>query len=117
MKVVTAGSYYVDIDAYAGIIAEVELLNLKGQPARAVSTAPLNESITRSLRQLEVGLSNYEPQEGDEFIVVDTSKESSFDEIVKRGSVIEVIDHHPGQEKYWHDKMKINFIAKKFFLY
>lgn len=38
MKIVTSGSKYIDIDAYAGIIAYANLLNLNGISAKAVST-------------------------------------------------------------------------------
>ena len=50
---------YIDIDAYAGIIAYANLLNLKGIQAKAVSTAKLNESITQTLLNLEIGLDKY----------------------------------------------------------
>ncbi len=115
MKIVTAGSAYMDIDAYAGCIAQAELLRLGGEDAYAASSAPLNESIPRSLRALEVSLEDYKQSENDEFIVVDVSKEDFFDPIVKNGEVIEVIDHHPGQEEYWQnkigDKADIEFIG------
>lgn len=115
MKVVTAGSAYMDIDAYAGCIAEAELLNLEGEEAYAASSAPLNESIPGSLRMLGVGLEAYNPTANDEFILIDVSKEEFFDPIVKNGTVVEVIDHHPGQEEYWAerigDKADIEFIG------
>ena len=44
MKIVTAGSRYIDIDAYAGCIAYANLLNLKGIQAKAVSTAKISEA-------------------------------------------------------------------------
>ena len=115
MKIVTAGSAYLDIDAYAGCIAEAELLRINGEDAYAASSAPLNESIPRSLRVLGIGLEEYRVGEKDEFIIVDVSKEDFFDPIVKNGTVVEVIDHHPGQEKYWQekigDKADIEFIG------
>ena len=115
MKIVTAGSAYMDIDAYAGCIAEAELLRLNGEDAYAASSAPLNESIPRSLRVLGISLKEYQQGESDEFILVDVSKEDFFDPIVKNGTVVEVIDHHPGQEKYWQekigDKADIEFIG------
>ena len=105
MKVVTAGSTYMDIDAYAGCIAEAELLNLTGEQAYAASSATLNESIPASIRALGLGLREYVPSGDDEFILVDVSKEEFFDPIVRNGTVVEVIDHHPGQEQYWLDKI------------
>ena len=42
MKIVTSGSAYLDIDAYAGCIACAELLNVLGEPAKALSSATAN---------------------------------------------------------------------------
>lgn len=115
MKVVTAGSAYMDIDAYAGCVAEAELLKLCGEEAYAASSAPLNESIPQSLRTLGVGLEEYRVSNNDEFVLVDVSKEDFFDPIVQNGAIVEVIDHHPGQEQYWAerigDKATIEFIG------
>lgn len=107
VKFVTAGSGYMDIDAYAACIAEAERLRRHGQIAHAVSSAPLNESIPPSLRKLPVQLDDYVPGNSDEFILVDVSKESYFDPIVKNGTIIEVIDHHPGQKAYWSARPEV----------
>lgn len=116
MIVVTSGTRYVDIDAYACCAAYAELLNLLGQPAVAASSAVWNESITRSLRDLKVTFDTvYSPQPNDQFIIVDLSNPAHFDRIVMEDHVIEVIDHHPGFEKYWADKLgdrsRIEFIG------
>lgn len=60
MKIVTSGNKYLDIDAYASIIAYAYLLRLKRIPAKAVSTSKLNESITQTLINLGNGLGKYE---------------------------------------------------------
>lgn len=115
MKIVTSGSKYIDIDAYAGIIAYSNLLRLKGIQAKAVSTAKLNESITSSLLELNTKLDKYEEKEDDEFIIIDVSNKDYFDEIVKESKIVEVIDHHTGFEEYWESKLgensKIEFIG------
>ncbi len=115
MKIVTSGSKYIDIDAYAGIIAYSNLLRLKGIQAKAVSTAKLNESITSSLLELNTKLDKYEEKEDDEFIIIDVSNKDYFDEIVKESKIVEVIDHHTGFEEYWKRKLgensKIEFIG------
>ena len=115
MKIVTSGNKYIDIDAYAGIIAYANLLNLKGIQAKAVSTAKLNESITSSLLNLNVNLNEYEPSDDDEFIIIDVSNKDYFDKVVDERKIIEVIDHHTGFEKYWKNilqkKSRIEFIG------
>ena len=106
MIIVTSGARYLDIDAYACCIAYAELLNLLGQPAKAVSTAVLNESITPSLRALPANLeTTYTPSPDDVFVMADLSDPDHFDSIVNLDHVIEVFDHHPGYEQYWQDKL------------
>lgn len=115
MKIVTSGSDFLDIDGYAGIIAYSNLLKLKGIPSKCVSTAKLNESITPSILQLDIGLEKYEKSNDDEFIIVDVSIKNFFDNIVEEKKIVEVLDHHTGFEKYWKDRLgknaKIEYIG------
>lgn len=115
MKVVTSGSRYIDIDAYAGCIAYSYLLNLRGIQSKAVSTAKLNESITEKLLELDIKLDQYKPTKEDEFIIIDVSDKNFFDDIIKENKIIEVIDHHTGFEDYWKQRLgnnaKIEFIG------
>ena len=115
MEIVTSGKKYIDIDAYAGIIAYANLLKLKGIQAKAVSTANLNESITPSLLRFNVKLDKYQRSKDDEFIIIDVSDKIFFDKIVNEEKVVEVIDHHVGFEEYWkkilQEKSKIEFIG------
>ena len=115
MIIVTSGSNYIDIDAYAGIIAYANLLNLKGIPAKAVSTAKLNESITPSLLNLNTVLDEYEKSDSDNFIILDVSNKDYFDNIVSESKIVEIIDHHTGFEEYWKEilkeKSRIEFIG------
>lgn len=115
MKVVTSGSRYIDIDAYAGCIAYSHLLKLKGIQSKAISTAKLNESITKRLLDLDIKLDKYKPVENDEFIIIDVSDRNFFDNIVIENKIVEVIDHHIGFEDYWKERLgnnsKIEFIG------
>lgn len=115
MKIVTSGSRYIDIDAYAGCISYSYLLNLKGIQSKAVSTSKLNESITKELLELETKLDKYTPTEGDEFIIIDVSDKDFFDNIVRENKITEIIDHHIGFEEYWKERLgdnsKIEFIG------
>lgn len=115
MKIVTSGSRYIDIDAYAGCIAYSYLLNLKGICSKAVSTSKLNESITKELLELETKLDKYTPTEDDEFIIIDVSDKDFFDNIVRENKITEIIDHHIGYEEYWKERLgdnsKIEFIG------
>lgn len=116
MKIVTSGSSYIDIDAYAGAIAYAELLHIKGDEALAVSTAPLNESISRTVRGWRAPLkTDFNPSEKDTFTLIDVSNPDYFDKIVDLARIDEVIDHHAGFEEYWQesigDKAQIEFIG------
>lgn len=105
MKVVTSGSAYLDIDAYACAIAYAELLNLQGVAARAVSSAAPNASVSKTVLDWPVTLDDYLPVAGDEFVLVDVSDYDHFDPLVVLDQVVEVIDHHPGFEHYWTQKL------------
>lgn len=116
MKVVTSGAAYIDIDAYAGCIAYAELLSLQGIPAVAASGAAWNESITPTVRSWAAPLIiDYIPAADDRFVLIDVSEPDHFDRMVVLERVEEVIDHHPGFEEYWRDKLgkraKIEFIG------
>jgi len=116
MRLITSGSTYIDIDAYAGCVAYAELLNLQGEKAIACSSAVLNESITKTIREWKVDfVTDYKPSENDEFVIIDVSDPSNFDKNADIGRIGEVIDHHVGFEKYWNDligdKSTIDFIG------
>ncbi|QJP96199.1 DHH family protein [Pseudomonas fluorescens] len=101
IKVITSGSAYLDIDAYACCIAYAELLNLQGVPARAVSSAKPNASVSKTVLGWGAVLDDYRPTSSDEFVLVDVSDYHHFDPLVALERVVEVIDHHPGFEGYW----------------
>lgn len=105
MKIITSGASYLDIDAYACCIAYAELLNLQGIPARAVSSAKPNASVSSTVRGWGNFLHDAAPMPGDEFVLVDVSDYHHFDPMVVLDQVVEVIDHHPGYEDYWAKKL------------
>lgn len=107
MIIVTSGLSYLDIDAYAGVIAYAELLKKQGKQAIAVSTAPLNESVSVSVRSWNAPIkTTFTPSEDDKFALVDVSDPTYFDKIVNLANVSEVIDHHPGFESYWQQRIR-----------
>lgn len=102
MNIITSGYPYIDIDAYAACIAYAELQNLLGNPSLAVSTAPLNESITPEVLSWQAPLeTNYVPSKNNRFVLIDLSDPKFFEKFVVAGQVSEIIDHHPGFETYW----------------
>ncbi|HSW91045.1 MAG TPA: hypothetical protein VLG09_00180 [Candidatus Saccharimonadales bacterium] len=116
MRVITSGAAYIDIDAYACIVAYAELLRIQGVEAVALTTAPLNESISKTVRSWHVSLeTKYTPSLSDTFTLIDVSDPGHFDKVVDLTRVDEVIDHHPGFESYWQehigDDAHIEFIG------
>jgi inorganic pyrophosphatase/exopolyphosphatase len=108
VRVVTSGRRYMDIDAYASCIAYAELLSLHGYEAEAISTAPLNGSISPITRSWKVQfLTHYQPRAEDTFTVIDVSDPSQLSAFVDVERVEEVIDHHPGFEDYWSGKKDV----------
>lgn len=114
MIIVTSGSRYIDIDAYASIIAYAKFLNLKGKKAIAYSSSPLNESVTTSLKNNKYTISRQADfSKNDKFIVLDVSDPDFFDKSVDMARIIQVIDHHYGFENYWNSKSNVNTIIEK----
>ena len=106
MIVLTVGKTYVDIDGYASAIAYRELLKLKKVDACFVTSASFNYSITNSLLNLPLGADKYTAKTEDKFIILDLSNKSYFPDFVEEENIIEIIDHHPGFEDYWKDKLQ-----------
>ncbi|WP_460065008.1 DHH family phosphoesterase [Pseudomonas sp. S2_H08] len=105
MKIITSGASYLDIDAYACCIAYAELLNLRGIPARAMSSAQPNASVSHTVLGWAAAFDDCQPTLDDEFVLVDVSDYHHFDPLVVLERVVEVIDHHPGYEHYWAQKL------------
>lgn len=104
LTIVTAGSTYLDIDAYACCVAMADLLRWKGQKAVAYSIAPRNYSICRSLvseGQVVDHLPSTFCPEHAEYIVVDVSDPEYIRDSIPLHQVRKVYDHHVGFEEYW----------------
>nr|MBP3258624.1 DHH family phosphoesterase [Bacilli bacterium] len=112
MIVITVGKSYIDIDGYASSIAYRELLKMKGIEAKFVSNATLNYSITDSLKNISYTIDNYAVNSNDKYIILDLSDKSYFPEFVDENSIVEIIDHHPGFEEYWNNKLGNNSIIE-----
>jgi len=106
MKIVTAGARYADIDAYAGCVAYAELLQKQGHTAKAVIEAVPNQSIPAIVRDWPTNIvTKYTPSDSDRFILIDVSEPEYFEHFVDQARIEEVIDHHPGLEEYWKDRI------------
>ena len=117
--IVTSGSSYLDIDAYACCIALSELKALQGFRAVAFSSASINSSVSNSLLVHKDKILTELPCDCDleqtDFIVVDLSDPGYFEDIVRLDKVVEIYDHHTGFEEFWYKKLgnesRIHFIG------
>ena len=109
--ILTAGSLYLDIDAYACSAAMRELLELKGERAVAYSLAPANYSVTDTLKSKGQLLNElpegFSPQTS-KYIIVDVSDPEYIGDRVPLENVVEVYDHHTGFEDYWTERIGDN---------
>lgn len=108
MYIITAGSSYLDIDAYACLVAMAELMRLKGIEAVAHSTAPYNYSVCPSLKkqgQVERNLPSKFNTDKAKYIIVDVSDPEFLKKSVPLDRVAEVYDHHVGFEDYWTSRI------------
>ena len=109
--IITAGSTYLDIDAYACCVAMAELLQLKGENAVAYSQAPYNYSVCESLMekgQLTDSVPSEYSKENVGYIIVDVSDPEYIKDSVPIDKVVAVYDHHVGFEEYWKSRIGDN---------
>lgn len=114
--VIASGRKYIDIDAYASMIAYRELLEAQGyKNASASTTAKLNQSIPLMILDLKYHLNKPDTENNNKYIVLDVSNPDFFDKRVNMENLVEVIDHHTGFENYWANypnvKTQIEFIG------
>lgn len=105
--IVTAGATYLDIDAYACMVAMAELLELQGMEAAAWSDAPCNYSVCPSLMG-EGQVCRELPWENARYIIVDVSDPEYLGDRVPLEQVAAVYDHHVGFEDYWRERIGAN---------
>lgn len=105
--VVTSGRKYIDIDAYASMIAYRELLKKQRNNATASTLAILNQSIPSFILKLKYHLDSTKVVKDAKYIVLDTSNPEFFDERVTTENLTEIIDHHTGFEDYWKNYPKV----------
>lgn len=105
--IITAGSTYLDIDAYACCVAMAELLQLQGKNAIAYSKAACNYSICSSLVE-EGQILKVLPDDVNQnanYIIVDVSDPNYIKDTVPLERVVAIYDHHVGFEDYWTNRL------------
>lgn len=104
---------YTEIDGYASCLAYVELLNQCNKPARTYLAAEPNYSVPEYLRihQLENFVLDFKPN--DEAIILDISIPEVINQYFSDDQILELIDHHPGFESYWRERIGDKAIIEK----
>ena len=101
--IVTAGSSYLDIDAYACCVALKELFLLQGIDAIAYSPADCNYSVPRSMinvASLTPNLPSDIDPKTSHYVIADVSDPDYLDSGVPLQQIVAVYDHHSGFETY-----------------
>lgn len=104
---------YADIDVYASIIAYADLLNQRNKPAKTYIPVAPNYSVPEALRMPEWENKIFDLQPNDEAIVLDISIPKEINRLVPDNQILEIIDHHPGYEDYWHERIGDKAIIEK----
>ncbi len=109
--IITAGSNYLDIDAFACCVSMRELLVLQGRTVVAYSAAPRNYSVCAGLAaegQIETELPPDFSPESSDYIIVDVSDPAYIRESAPLDRVCAVYDHHTGFEAFWENRIGQN---------
>ncbi len=105
---------YADVDVYASIVAYADLLNQRGKIARAyIPPGTPNYSVPEVLRQREYEGSKFDLRPDDEVIILDVSVPRVITRLVPEQQILELIDHHPGYEEYWQERLGDKVIIEK----
>lgn len=104
---------YADIDVYASIIAYADLLNQRQKAARTYIPIPPNYSVPDNLRIKEMEGKEFNLQPDDQVIILDLSDPDTIHKFVSDNQILELIDHHPGYEDYWHERLGDRAIIEK----
>lgn len=102
-----------DIDVYASILAYSNLLNQRGKVAKTYFPAAPNYSVPEELRIKELENFGFDLKPTDEVIILDISTPEIINRLVPDNQIIELIDHHPGYEDYWHGRLGDKAIIEK----
>ena len=103
--VITSGIRYVDIDGLASALAHKQLFALKNIDSEVFLGTLLNESVTPSIKEWKLDLASSLPAECSGYIVVDVSDPEHIANFVDQSKIVRIIDHHPGFENYWNEKI------------
>lgn len=96
---------YADIDAYASILAYTDLLNQRGKSAQDYIPIAPNYSVPSDLRLAELENRTFNLQPNDQVIILDVSDPDAIAKFVSDEQILELIDHHPGYEEYWRERI------------
>jgi inorganic pyrophosphatase/exopolyphosphatase len=104
---------YADIDVYASIIAYADLLNQRGKAAKTYIPVAPNYSVPKALRLPKWENATFNLQPSDEVIILDISIPEEIAKFAPDSQILELIDHHPGYEDYWHERIGDKAIIEK----
>lgn len=104
---------YTEIDGYASCLAYADLLNQRSKTARTYLAAEPNYSVPGYLRIRELENFSLNFKSDDEAIILDISIPEVINQYFPDDQILEIIDHHPGFESYWRERIGDKAIIEK----
>lgn len=111
-RIITSGSKFLDIDAFACLVAYNELMDLIGNPSTIVTAADPNKSVPHRFISRIILPSACEVHDNKKFIIMDVSDPKYIDPCVDIESVEYIFDHHPGFNIFWQQRIGKNAIIE-----
>jgi inorganic pyrophosphatase/exopolyphosphatase len=105
MIIVTSGIKFIDLDGLASAVSYADLLKLQHREAAAVLAAPLNHSVTKTIKEWGADYSETLKYVDCDFVLVDVSEASHFPSLVDQNKILEIYDHHFGFEDFWKERL------------
>lgn len=96
---------YADVDAYGSILAYAELLNQRNKPAKTYIPFAPNYSVPSALRIKSLENPTFDFKPTDQAIILDVSIPTAINRLIPDNQILELIDHHPGYESYWQERL------------
>lgn len=80
-------------------------LNQRGKSAQDYIPIAPNYSVPSDLRLTELENRTFNLQPNDQVIILDVSNPDAIAKFVNDEQILELIDHHPGYEEYWRERI------------
>jgi inorganic pyrophosphatase/exopolyphosphatase len=103
---ITTGSTFTDIDAYASALAYAQLRTLKREKTSVLLVGKLNYTITPTVLNWKIPYVVTKKPTREPVVLIDISDPTQVAAGVEVSNVITVYDHRSGYEEYWSQRLQ-----------